>query len=30
MKYYATQCTFGQGCTLGIRRTVLATMSYKW
>jgi iron complex outermembrane receptor protein len=29
-RYYATQCTTGQGCTLGFRRTVLATMSYKW
>ncbi|MEH2514021.1 iron complex outermembrane receptor protein [Nitrobacteraceae bacterium AZCC 1564] len=29
-RYYATQCTDGFGCTLGNRRTVLATMSYKW
>ncbi|WP_424630792.1 TonB-dependent siderophore receptor [Bradyrhizobium sp. SYSU BS000235] len=29
-RYYATQCTSGQGCTLGNRRTILATMSYKW
>jgi iron complex outermembrane recepter protein len=29
-KYYLSQCTFGQGCTLGFRRSVLATLSYRW
>ncbi|MDQ8731841.1 TonB-dependent siderophore receptor [Bradyrhizobium sp. LHD-71] len=29
-KYYVSQCTFGQGCTLGTRRTILATLSYRW
>lgn len=29
-KYYLTQCQTGAGCTLGFRRSVLATMSYKW
>ncbi|WP_454674033.1 TonB-dependent siderophore receptor [Achromobacter pestifer] len=29
-KYYLTQCTTGQGCTLGVGRTVLATFNYRW
>ena len=29
-KYYVSQCGNVPGCTLGSRRTVLATMSYKW
>jgi iron complex outermembrane receptor protein len=29
-KYYLTECTTGQGCTLGYRRTVLATLTYRW
>lgn len=29
-KYYETQCQTGQGCTLGFRRSALATLSYRW
>jgi len=29
-KYYLTECTTGQGCTLGYRRTILATLTYRW
>lgn len=29
-KYYLTECTTGSGCTLGLGRTVLATLTYRW
>ncbi len=29
-RYYLTECTTGAGCTLGFRRSVLATLSYRW
>jgi iron complex outermembrane receptor protein len=29
-KYYVSQCTFQQGCTLGSGRAVLATLNYQW
>lgn len=29
-KYYLTECTVGQGCTLGFSRRILATLSYTW
>ena len=29
-KYYVSQCTYLQGCTLGSGRAVLATLNYQW
>jgi iron complex outermembrane receptor protein len=28
--YYVTQCTTNNGCNLGFRRTILATLTYDW